>query len=99
MRSLHNRGIIDWHDMMEQKLHFYNVTDFGYGGTTREAYTNFENSGDISQIGNPGWGNGVIMKLAPLSAYLCSKNYSPKETYDTLSTFTNMTHTHESVSL
>jgi len=99
MNSIIEREMIDLTDMMEKNIHFYNEFNFGYGWTTKKAYRSFEDGESVYKSGNPGWWNGVIMKLAPLSIYLTLRWYDEETTSKYLNDFTKMTHTHESVVL
>lgn len=97
MNSLSQNKDIDFKDMMQKKIDFYQAFDFWYWGTTKVAYENFVSGKEIDQIGTPGWWNGVMMKLSPLSAYIVARWYSPEEYKPMLDTYSSMTHTHESV--
>lgn len=97
MSSLTENNSVNLQDMMERNLSFYRENDFGYGWTTRNAYEEFSKWKDISETGSNGWWNGVVMKLAPLTAYMLTKEYKAMGILDTLKDFTQLTHTHNEV--
>jgi len=97
MNSLVEKKDIDLYDMMIKNIDFYKEFSFWYGGTTKKAYGLFESGEDITKTGSPGWWNGVLMKLSPLSTYMTLRWYDEKVTHKILSDFSKMTHTHESV--
>ena len=97
MQSLYEQKGINFENMMLKNIGFFNKTDFWYGGTTKKAYTKFQEGYNINETGSEGWWNGIIMKLAPLSTYLLAKWYPQKNINTYLDIFTKITHTHESV--
>lgn len=76
----------------------YNVTTFGWGGSTRSAVKNiaagsaWSKATEIDYFGH-GSGNGVVMKMLPVALYCIHKELSYKETTQVLWNYTSMTHT------
>jgi len=97
LQSLWTHRDIDWHDIMDRNIAFYRKCDFWYGGTTKQAYQNYLDGAHPLNAWVEGWWNGVIMKLAPLSAYIIARGYNIQETKDILEDFSRLTHTHVEV--
>lgn len=91
---------LDWEDIVQKLLQTFHKHPFGYGGSTKQAYTNIKTWVSFQDSWVPWWGNGTVMKLASFSAYLISqKHLSDEEIWEKISTFCSITHTHESVIL
>lgn len=90
-------GDFNMDDIAAWHVKAYKASTSGWGGTTRDAVKklsegcHWSESGNFEGQNNRGFGNGVVMKLAPLAAYFALANNDVN--YDnSICDFTMMTH-------
>ncbi len=91
--SIIKRGEISIGDIAERHVVAMGESDLGWGGSTRNSMKRLAEGVDFRESGEPeGKGNGVLMKMAPLS-FLIHKDYGRSgDPSRGLELFTRMTH-------
>lgn len=92
MRSLIKENKINMEVVAEEHVKEYQRRLMGWGGTREAIKRLLDKTHTFKNSGNPATGNGVLMKLAPLSYFYANRNYSFEEEKKEVEILCVMTH-------
>ena len=84
---------INMRDIASRHIKAFLESDMGWGGSTRNSMKRLQEGMDFRRSGEPeGKGNGVLMKMAPLTAHIVRNSSLLGDRTEVLDMFTRMTH-------
>ncbi len=94
IKSIIEKWNIDYKDIWEKHIIWYDNFQYGFGKATRNAFEKLKKGFTYKESGSSSTGNGILMKQSPLSAYFIAKNSTDKEIEDIITNICYMTHKH-----